>query len=60
MDDRFVIENTGTVCRITLVKSFGGEQQFEIAVGRNVSASNATRMLKFHGLFKSPTELRKD
>ena len=60
MDDRLVIENTGTACYVALVTSFGGEQRREIAVGKEVSASNASQQLKLRGLVESTTELRKD
>ena len=60
MDDRLVIENTVTTRYIAPVKSPDGEQQFEIAVGKNVSVSDTSGPLKFCGLVKPPAELRKD
>jgi len=46
IDDGVVIENTGTVDCIAIVTSPEGEQQFELAVGENVTVTDISQPIE--------------
>jgi hypothetical protein len=46
IDDAIVIENTSTTRCIAIVTSPEGEQQFELAIGENVTVTNVPRPME--------------
>ena len=46
IDDGVVIENTGTADCIAIVTSPEGEQQFELAVGENVTVTDISQPIE--------------
>jgi len=46
IDDGVVIENTGTADCIAIVTSPEGEQQFELAVGENVTVTDTSQPIE--------------